>query len=96
MAPNILLKNIFITTPWTSKPKPKVPKNLTTSKSKSKKASVPPCGRSKGEKRKNYPKCVPLAKARAMTPSQRRAAVLRKKKAQRKGSKGKKPSYAKT
>jgi hypothetical protein len=26
----------------TSKPKPKVPKNLTTSKSKSKKASVPP------------------------------------------------------
>ena len=58
--------------------------------------SYPPCGRSKGEKRRNYPKCVPLAKARAMTPSQRRAAVLRKKKAQRKGSKGKKPSYAKT
>ena len=26
----------------------------------------PKCGRSKGEKRRNYPKCVPAAKARAM------------------------------
>ena len=58
--------------------------------------SYPPCGRSKGEKRRNYPKCVPLAKARAMSPSQRRSAVARKKKAERKGSRGKKPNYAKT
>ena len=56
----------------------------------------PPCGRSKGEKRKNYPKCVPLAKARSMSSSQRRSAVARKKKAERKSRKGKKPNYAKT
>ena len=31
----------------------------------------PPCGRSKGEKRKNYPKCVKSSKARSMTASQR-------------------------
>ena len=29
--------------------------------------SFPKCGRSKGEKRKNYPKCVPAAKARSMS-----------------------------
>ena len=58
--------------------------------------SYPPCGRSKGEKRKNYPKCVPLAKARSMSSGQRRAAVSRKKKAERKSRKGKKPNYAKT
>ena len=29
--------------------------------------SYPKCGRSGGEKRKNYPKCVPIAKARAMS-----------------------------
>ena len=56
----------------------------------------PPCVRSKGEKRKNYPKCVPLAKARSMSSSQRRSAVARKKKAERKSRKGKKPNYAKT
>jgi hypothetical protein len=28
--------------------------------------SYPKCGRSGGEKRKNYPKCVPIAKARAL------------------------------
>jgi hypothetical protein len=56
----------------------------------------PSCGRSKGEKRRNYPKCVPLAKARAMSPSQRRSAVARKKKAERKSRKGKRPNYAKT
>ena len=56
----------------------------------------PPCGRSKGEKRKNYPKCVPLSKARSMTASQRAASVSRKKKAERKSRKGKKPNYAKT
>ena len=58
--------------------------------------SFPKCGRSGKEKRRNYPKCVPLAKARAMSPSQRRAAVSRKKKAERKSRKGKKPNYAKT
>ena len=56
----------------------------------------PPCGRSKGVKRKNYPKCVPLSKARSMTASQRASAVSRKKKAERKSRKGKKPNYAKT
>lgn len=55
--------------------------------------SFPPCGRSKGEKRKKYPKCVPLAKARSMSASRRRAAVKRK---QAKSNKGPKPSYART
>ena len=58
--------------------------------------SFPPCGRSKGEKRRNYPKCVPLAKARSMSPSQRRSAVSRKQSAERKARKGKKPNYART
>jgi len=58
--------------------------------------SFPKCGRSKGEKRKNYPKCVPLAKAKSMSSGQRRAAVSRKKKAERKARKGKRPNYAKT
>ena len=31
----------------------------------------PKCGRSGGEKRRNYPKCVPAAKARSMSASQR-------------------------
>ena len=56
----------------------------------------PKCGRSKGEKRKNYPKCVPIAKARSMSSSQRRAAVSRKQSAERKSRKGKKPNYART
>ena len=56
----------------------------------------PPCGRSKGEKRKNYPKCVPLAKARSMSASQRASAVSRKKKAERKSRTGKRPNYANT
>ena len=38
----------------------------------------PKCGRSKGEKRRNYPKCVPAAKAAGMTDSQKRSAVSRK------------------
>ena len=37
-----------------------------------------PCGRSKGEKRRGYPKCVPAAKAASMSKSQRRSAVKRK------------------
>ena len=40
--------------------------------------SYPKCGRSGGEKRKNYPKCVPIAKARAMSKGQRAGAVRRK------------------
>ena len=44
--------------------------------------SFPPCGRKKGEKRRNYPKCVPLAKARSMSSGQRRAAVARKNRAE--------------
>ena len=40
--------------------------------------SYPKCGRSGGEKRKNYPKCVPIAKARAMSKGQRAGAVKRK------------------
>ena len=40
--------------------------------------SYPKCGRSGGEKRKNYPKCVPIAKARRMTKGQRAGAVRRK------------------
>lgn len=63
---------------------------------KKKGGGFPPCGRSGGEKRKNYPKCVPLAKARSMSASQRAAAVRRKKKAERKTRKGKRPNYART
>ena len=33
--------------------------------------SYPKCGRSGGEKRKNYPKCVPAAKAAGMSKSQK-------------------------
>ena len=58
--------------------------------------SFPKCGRSKGEKRKNYPKCVPAAKARSMSSGQRRAAVSRKQRAERKTRKGKRPNYART
>lgn len=46
-----------------------------------------PCGRSKGEKRKGYPKCVPLAKANSMSKSQRRSAVKRKRAAPNDGPK---------
>jgi len=56
----------------------------------------PPCGRSKGEKRKNYPKCVKSSKARSMTTKQRRAAVTRKNTAEKKTRNGKRPNYAKT
>ncbi|BAQ88292.1 hypothetical protein [uncultured Mediterranean phage uvMED] len=58
--------------------------------------SFPKCGRSKGEKRKNYPKCVSAAKARSMSSGQRRAAVSRKQRAERKSRKGKRPNYART
>ena len=55
--------------------------------------SYPKCGRSGGEKRKNYPKCVPLAKARAMSRGQKASAVRRKQKA---SNTGPKPSMVKT
>jgi hypothetical protein len=52
-----------------------------------------PCGRQKGEKRKGYPKCVPLAKANSMSTSQRRSAVKRKRAA---GNTGPKPTNVAT
>ena len=55
--------------------------------------SYPKCGRSGGEKRKNYPKCVPIAKARGMSKGQRAGAVARK---QAVGNTGPKPSRAAT
>jgi hypothetical protein len=51
-----------------------------------------PCGRSKGSKRK-YPKCVPLAKARSMSASQKASAVKRKRQA---SNTGPKPTNVKT
>ena len=61
--------------------------------SKRKDGSYAPCGRSKGEKRKGYPKCVPLAKARSMSEGQRRSAVARKRAA---SNVGPKPTNVKT
>ena len=48
--------------------------------SKKKDGSFAKCGRSKqkADAKRKYPKCVPLAKARSMTESQRRSAVKRK------------------
>ena len=48
--------------------------------SKKKDGSFAKCGRSKqkADAKRKYPKCVPLAKARRMTESQRRSAVQRK------------------
>ena len=49
-------------------------------RSKKKDGSFAKCGRSKqkADAKRKYPKCVPLAKARSMTESQRRSAVKRK------------------
>ncbi len=52
-----------------------------------------PCGRQEGEKRKGYPKCVPLAKARSMSKGQRRSAVTRKRAA---GNAGPSPTNVST
>ena len=60
---------------------------------KRKDGSYPKCGRSGGEKRKNYPKCVPIAKARAMSKGQRAGAVKRK---QAVSNTGPKPARAAT
>ena len=57
-----------------------------------KKGKYQPCGRSKGSKRK-YPKCVPLAKARSMSKSQKTSAVRRKRQA---SNTGPKPTNVKT
>ena len=48
--------------------------------SKKKDGSFAKCGRSKqkADAKRKYPKCVPLAKARRMSESQRRSAVSRK------------------
>ena len=61
--------------------------------SKRKDGSYAPCGRSNGETRKGYPKCVQLAKARSMSEGQRRSAVLRKRAA---GNAGPKPTNVST
>ena len=60
---------------------------------KRKDGSFPKCGRSGGEKRKKYPKCVPIAKARAMSKGQRAGAVKRK---QAKANTGPTPDRAAT
>ena len=52
-----------------------------------------PCGRSKGEKRSGYPKCVPASQAASMTDSQRKSAVRRKRAA---GNPGGKPTNVAT
>ena len=44
-----------------------------------KKGKFQPCGRKSAKKSKRkYPKCVPLAKAKRMTASQKKSAVARK------------------
>ena len=57
------------------------------------KGGYKPCGRSKGEKRKGYPKCVPSSKARSMSKGQKRSAVARKRAA---GNPGGKPTNVST
>ena len=52
-----------------------------------------PCGRSEGEKRKGYPKCVPAAKASGMSKKQKKSAVKRKRAA---GNPGGKPTMVST
>ena len=63
--------------------------------SKKKDGSFSKCGRSKQKKdaKRKYPKCVPLAKARAMSKGQRAGAVRRK---QQKSNTGPTPSRAAT
>ena len=63
--------------------------------SKRKDGSFAKCGRSKQKKdaKRKYPKCVPLAKARRMTESQRKSAVARKRAA---ANVGPKPKNVKT
>ena len=59
--------------------------------------SFPKCGRSKGEKRRNYPKCVPMSKAMRMSAKQKQSAVRRKRIAEKvRKRKGKSPINVKT
>ena len=52
-----------------------------------------PCGRSEGEKRKGYPKCVPASKASNMSKKDKKSAVKRKRAA---GNAGPKPTNVST
>ena len=63
--------------------------------SKRKDGSFAKCGRTKQKKdaKRKYPKCVPAAKARAMTKGQIKSAVSRKRAA---GNVGPKPTNVKT
>ena len=63
--------------------------------SKRKDGSFAKCGRTKQKKdaKRKYPKCVPAAKARAMTKGQIKSAVSRKRAA---GNIGPKPTNVKT
>ena len=63
--------------------------------SKRKDGSYAPCGRSKlaADRKRKYPKCVPLAKARRMPEGQRKSAVARKRAA---ANVGPKPTNVKT
>jgi hypothetical protein len=63
--------------------------------SKKSDGSYSKCGRSKqkADAKRKYPKCVPLAKARRMSESQRRSAVSRKRAA---GNLGGKPTNVST
>jgi hypothetical protein len=60
-----------------------------------KKGKFQACGRksAKGGSKRGYPKCVPRATARKMTPAQRRSAVARKRAA---GNPGGKPTNVRT
>lgn len=62
---------------------------------KKKDGSFAPCGRPKAKlTSKGYPKCVPVAKAASMSPSEIKSAVTRKR-AKKQGIKGK-PTMVKT
>ena len=65
---------------------------------KDKKGKHPPCGASAGKKERKggsakYPKCRPARSAAAMSKSEKRSAVVRKRKA---GNPGGKPTMVKT
>jgi len=62
------------------------------------KGGYKPCGRSEGDGRKAYPKCVPASKARSMSKKEKKSAVRRKRKAESSSgeSKGRSPKMIKT
>jgi len=62
------------------------------------KGGYKPCGRSEGDGRKAYPKCVPASKARSMSKKEKKSAVRRKRKAESTSneSKGRSPKMIKT